>query len=116
MRFLEEYFEIISPDQKEIVELLNKIVLSSNDKIKFQFKYGLPAYQYIKNICYFNCKKTGEVDIGFWEGIHLDNIPELELKDRKRKKTLTYNLVEDVKEELLNFTLQESIRIQEKIY
>ncbi|MFN3196387.1 MAG: DUF1801 domain-containing protein [Chlorobiota bacterium] len=113
--FLEEYLDTIPPTQREIVEVLDKYIVSCSDKIKFKFSYGLPFYQYIKNLCYINCKKTGEVDLCFWNGKHLD-IPELEWKGRVMIKSFTYQVVEDIEEEILIYTLQEAIRIQEKIY
>jgi len=115
-QFLEKYLDTISIPHREIVEELDRLIINSSDKIKFKFSYGIPFYEYIKNLCYINCKKTGEVEIGFWNGKDLHNIPGLEFKGRVMIKSFTYNLVEEIEEEILIFTLQEAIRVQHKIY
>ena len=115
-QFLEEYLDTLSITQREIVEELGKITLNSSDKIKFKFSYSIPFYEYIKNLCYINCKKTSEVDIGFLNGKDLHNIPGLEFNGRVMIKSFTYNLVEEIDEEILIFTLQEAIRVQHGLY
>lgn len=112
---LDEYLERVYPTQKAIVQELDSLILAQSDKFHFKFSYELPFYQYIKNLCYINCKKNGDVDICFWNGKQL-NIPELEWNGRVIIKSLTYQVPDDIDEELLVFTLQEAIKIQEKLY
>lgn len=115
-QFLEEYLDTISTTQREVVEELDRLIINSSGKIKFKFSYGLPFYEFIKNLCYINCKKTGEVDIGFWNGKDLHDIPGLEFNGRVMIKTFTYYHLGDINEEILIFTVQEALRIQRKVY
>lgn len=114
--YLEEYLDTISENQRVIVEDLDRIILNSSDKLKFKFSYSLPFYEYIKNVCYLNCKKSGEVDICFWNGKQLSHIPELQFHGRVMIKSYTYQTPDDIDEELLLYTLQEAIQIQNEIY
>jgi hypothetical protein len=112
---LDEYLDTVSPTQQVIVQELDRLILAQSEKLHFKFSYELPFYQYIKNLCYINCKKNSEVDICFWNGKQLD-IPELEWNGRVMIKSLTYQVPDEIDEELLVFTLQEAIKVQEKLY
>lgn len=114
--FLEEYLDTLPYLQREIVEELDRIILNSTDKLKFKFSYSLPFYEYIKNLCYINCKKSGIVNLAFWNGKYLNDIPGLEFEGRLMIKAFTYHRIEDINEEILVFTLQEALRIQHEIY
>lgn len=114
--YLDEYLDTISANQRVIVTELDRIILNSSDKLKFKFSYSLPFYEYIKNLCYINCKKSGEVDICFWNGKQLSHIPQLEFHGRVMISSLTYQTPGDIDEELLIYTLQEAIQIQNEIY
>ncbi len=114
-RCLEEYLDTVSPTQQVIVQELDRLILAQSDKLHFKFSYELPFYQYIKNLCYINCKKNGEVDLCFWNGKQLD-IPELEWNGRVMIKSLTFVVPDDIDEELLVFALQEAFKLQEKLY
>lgn len=113
--YLEEYLDTVLSSQQVIVKELDRLILAQSDKLYFKFSYGLPFYQYIKNLCYINCKKTGEVDLCFWNGKNL-NIPKLEWNGRVMIKSFTFQVLDDIDEELLIFTLQEAIKVQEELY
>ncbi|MFA7327477.1 MAG: DUF1801 domain-containing protein [Candidatus Kapaibacterium sp.] len=114
--FLEEYLDTLPSVQREIVEELDRLILMSSDKFKFKFSYGLPFYEYIKNVSYINCKKNGIVNLAFWNGKYMDNIPGLEFEGRVMIKAFTFKRLEDINEDILVYTLQEALRIQHKIY
>ncbi|PKL79713.1 MAG: hypothetical protein CVV25_06900 [Ignavibacteriae bacterium HGW-Ignavibacteriae-4] len=115
-QFLEEYLETLPINQREIVEELDRYVLNSSDKISFKFSYGLPFYEYIKNVCYINCKKNGVVNLGFWNGKFLKDIPGLEFEGRVMIKAFTYRILEDINEEVLVYSLHEALRLQDEMY
>lgn len=114
--YIEEYLDTLPISQREIVEELNRIILNSTDKLKFKFSYGIPFYEYIKNLCYINCKKSGIVNLAFWNGKYLNDIPGLEFEGRVMIKAFTFHLVEEIAEDILNLALQEAIDIQNRIY
>jgi hypothetical protein len=115
-QFLEEYLDTLPTVQRLIVEELDRFILDSSDKIKFKFSYGIPFYEYIKNVCYINCKKNGIVNLAFWNGKYLNDIPRLEFEGRVLIKAFSYKNIEDINEEVLVFTLQEALRIQHEIH
>lgn len=115
-QFLEEYLDTLPTVQRLIVEELDRFILDSSDKIKFKFSYGIPFYEYIKNVCYINCKKNGIVNLAFWNGKYLNDIPGLEFEGRVLIKAFFYKNIEDINEEVLVFTLQEALRIQHEIH
>lgn len=115
-QFIEEYLDTLPSSQREIVEELDRVILNSSDKLIFKFSYGLPFYEYIKNLCYINCKKDGIVNLCFWNGKYMNDIPGLEFEGRVMIKAFTYRRIEDINEEVLVFALQEALRIQHEIY
>ncbi len=115
-QFLEEYLDTLPTIQRQIVKELDRYIITSSDKLNFKFSYGIPFYEYIKNVCYINCKKNGIVNLAFWNGKYLNDIPGLEFGGRVMIKAFTYKRLEDKNEELLVYTLQEALRIQHEIY
>lgn len=107
----EFYLKQVEPT-KSCMLALKDIILSSNEDLREDWKYGLPFFCYYnKMVCYiWKDKKTDWPYIGIVEGNQIDH-PFLIKGDRKRMKVFTVNPNEDIPIEALNQVLNKMMEL-----
>ncbi|WP_420378983.1 DUF1801 domain-containing protein [Gilvibacter sp.] len=80
-----------------------------------KYKYRIPFF-YIddKPFCYLNVTK-GYVDLGFWHAAHLSvHLEHLETKGRKVMKSLRYNSLEAVDQQILEEVIADALSVRDR--
>ena len=109
---LEEYYLSKPEPHKSTLLAMRDIVLSKDSKIVESLKYGLPFFNYRGNMfCYFSIeKKINQPYICMCEGLKLDH-PLLDQKDRKRMKSLSIDVNEDIPIAVLDSILNDALKL-----
>lgn len=107
---LEKYYLEKEEPTKSCLLTLREIILSQDNNITNELKYGMPFFCYKgKMFCYLWMDKiTKQPYIGFVEGNRL-NHPKLEQGKRSRMKILRINASEDLPLNLIENLLQEAL-------
>ena len=104
-----ELFIIEQPQKlRPIYEKLREIILNEIPQIHEKLVYGIPFYYLKKRIFYFAPKKNG-IDLGFCDGYLLSKHPILEVKGRSRVRTIFFDGVESINEEILIPIIHEAV-------
>ncbi|MFT7612738.1 MAG: hypothetical protein ACI9J3_001701 [Parvicellaceae bacterium] len=107
------YISSVSDKQRVILEYLDAVI-TEHPKVISKIRYHVPFY-YLKSwLCYLNPRKDGSIDLSFIRGNELSNEQGiLEARDRKQVRSLVFNDIKDVSEELLRNILQEAFLLDE---
>lgn len=105
----EEYILRQSEPFKSILLHLQVVVETTLPKVELLFKWRVPFYYVGKSpICYLNVTK-GYVDVGFWSAQYFTKHQEkLESDKRKYVKSLRYQNIEDIDDQVLIEVLKEA--------
>lgn len=121
---IEELLEFLPEDERRVVGLLRKIVLSCIPDIEEKFSYNVPFYKRHFNICYIwpssvqwgNVKLTG-VQFGFNKGYLMqDDLNWLEKGNRKQVFWKTFHSVKDIDVDLLKAYIFEAVIVDEDFF
>lgn len=96
-----------------IYKKLREIILNEIPQIQEKLAYGIPFFYLKKRILYFAPKKNG-IDLGFCDGFLLSNHPILEIKDRSQVRTIFFDRLENIKEEILIPLIHEAVLVQKE--
>lgn len=108
-----DFFILEQPKKLQpLLKKLRYIILSSSPHIEEKIVYNIPFYYLHKRIFYVNPQNTF-VELGFCNGFLISEYPILESKNRTQVKTISYNSLQDVDEEILMSILQEAILLNE---
>ena len=113
----EEYILNQQEPFRSIILHLRAVIETVIPEVAMKYKWGIPCFYAGKQpICYVNSvAKKGYVDIAFWNSAHLTKHIELMVtKDRKVVKSLRYNSLEEINDEVLIEVLQEAYALKEK--
>ena len=69
-RAVDAYVKKLTPDIQTVVNVLRRIILTSSEQIKEEFKHGIPFYIYKGQLCYVN-PFDDKVILGFSRGADL---------------------------------------------
>jgi hypothetical protein len=121
-RNVEEFLDYLPDEEREMTELLRKIVLSCHPEITEKLSYNVPYYKLHKQLCFiwpsailWGKTKTYEgVRLGFTSG-HLltDEAGYLDQGNRKFVCYKDFHSLKDINAELLRAYLFEAIAIDE---
>ncbi len=110
LRAVDQYYMKQEEPNRSCLMALRDHILSLNDLLTEDLKYGMPFICYKgKMFCYFwKDKKNNEPYIGIVEGNRLDH-PMLEKGKRSRMKILRINPTEDLPLDLISEILTEAM-------
>lgn len=100
---------------KSILLHIQLLIEHTLPEVELKYKWKIPCY-YIgkKPICYLN-KSKDYVDVGFWHSAHLTKYDEyLVTEKRKVVKSLRYNTLEDIDDEIFILILKEVYQHKDK--
>jgi hypothetical protein len=109
--------ELIIIEQPEefqaIYRKLRGIILNEIPQIQEKLVYGIPFFYLKQRIFYFAPKKNG-MDLGFCDGFLLSKHPLLEIKDRSQVRTIFFDELKSIKEEILIPLIHEAVLVHNK--
>ncbi|MFD1063336.1 DUF1801 domain-containing protein [Winogradskyella litorisediminis] len=112
MKPAEEYILKQEEPFKSILLQLQSIVEAVLPESELLYKWRIPFY-YNNDlpVCYLNQSKN-YVDLAFWHGDKLTEYTEhFVTENRKSVTSLRYKLVEDINDEVIQYVLEEQLRI-----
>ena len=115
----DEFIESITPDERQIVEILRAIIFESIPDCKEKLSYNVPYYWRFSRICFIwpaSIPWGGIEDgvaIGFCRGDELADLSYLEKQDRKKVYRKVFTNKKQVDVELLKACLYEAVIIDE---
>jgi len=102
---------------RSILLHLQVIIENTITNVDLKYKYRIPFY-YIENrpFCYMNVNQKKQfVDLGFWNAAHLSiNLESLTTANRKVMKSLRYNSLEAIDEQVLIEILKDAYSVKDK--
>jgi hypothetical protein len=114
MNASEKYIEDAPEKYRETLYVLREIILNSSPFIEEKIAYTVPFFKHFGMLCYIAHGKRG-VEVGFWRGNELSNEQgALTSDERKIVRSLVYQKVEDIDEQILMEVLQEAMMLNEE--
>jgi hypothetical protein len=114
MNASEKYIEDAPEKYRETLYVLREIILNSSPFIEEKIAYTVPFFKHFGMLCYIAHGKRG-VEVGFWRGNELSNEQgALSNDERKIVRSLVYQKVEDIDEQILMEILQEAMMLNEE--
>ena len=120
MKTLEEFYECITSEEREMVDLLREIILSTSPQFREKISYQVPYFFIHSRVCYIwpaSVKpgpKAGVV-LGFCKGqMIVDEESILEKEGRKEIATITFYSINDIKSRKIKELLYQAILIDEE--
>ncbi len=108
-----EIFILEKPEKlRPTLKKLRGLILSASPFIEEKMVYNIPFFYGKKRIFYLNPQETW-VDLGFCEGYLLSDHPVLQTKNRTQVKTIRFNKIEEIEEDVLLPIIHEAIIIDE---
>jgi len=108
-----EIFILEQPEKlRPALKKLRGLILSASPFIEEKLVYNIPFFYSKKRIFYLNPQET-RVDLGFCEGYLLSDNHVLQTKNRKQVKTITFNNISEIDEDVLLPIIHEAIIIDE---
>ncbi|TPN81733.1 DUF1801 domain-containing protein [Aquimarina algicola] len=100
---------------KTILLHLQVLIETTVPGVELLYKYKIPFYYIEKRpFCYLNATK-GYVDVGFWNAGHITkNIEYMTTAGRKVMKSMRYNSLEDIQDQILIEILQDAYKVKDK--
>lgn len=105
---VEEYCLELPKHIQPILKKLRLLILSTTPNLEERIIYGIPFFYLKKRIFYLNPTKYG-IDLGFCEGYLLSEHPIVDIKNRSKVRTISYNSPKQIDEEILIPILHEAI-------
>lgn len=95
---VDAYIAQLPDSEREVADILRKIILELIPEVTEKFSFKLPFYHYHGMFCYINyIKKGGGMELAFCRGKDLLLIfPELDLKNRTMIAGITFRSKKDV--------------------
>ena len=110
----EKYIEDAPEKYRETLCVLREIILNSSPFIEEKIAYTIPFFKHFGMLCYIAHGKRG-VEVGFWRGNELSNEQgALTNDERKIVRSLVYQKVEDIDQQILMEILQEAMMLNEE--
>lgn len=115
MNEVENYIMKHNGMQKDLLMYFH-LLLWEDYGLKPKIAYGIPMYYAHKWVVYLNADKKKGVEVAFPRG-HLlnDKYQLLESKGRKMVKSIEFFNIEEIPEEEIKSTLEEAIKIDNKL-
>lgn len=108
-----EEFLLEQPENlKPLIKKLHELIISASPYINDRLVYGIPFYYGKKRIFYITPQKSS-VDLGFCEGYLLSENQILETKNRTKVKTIRFNSIDEIEEEIVLPHIHEAIIIDD---
>lgn len=97
---------------KTILLQLQSVIKSVVPQAELFYKWKIPFYYYQdKPLCFLNQSKN-YVDFGFWHHEQMDQYTEFFVStNRKTVRSLRYQSIEDINDEILIYVLQRLVKI-----
>ena len=100
------------PELRPILKKLRYLILSASPQIEEKLVYNIPFFYGKRRIFYLNPLKDG-VDLGFCDGYLISENPLLKIKARTQVRTIFYENLSDIDEEILLPLIHEAVIIDQ---
>jgi hypothetical protein len=109
------FFANTPDERKPVVTELRKLVRRVAPNLVEQMKYGMPQYTKEKHTVVYIMPTTDHVNLGFYDGVELDDPKKLLEGTGKRLRHVKVRTVQAARSPALRAFVEDAVRVRKKI-
>jgi len=110
-----EYLKSVAESVRPVAVALRRLVLKAAPSLTERMRYGMPQYVRDKHTVVYIMPAADHVNLGFYDGVDLDDPKKLLDGTGKRLRHVKVRNVQEVRSLALSTLIEEAVRVREKI-